>query len=124
MTRPSRNVKMTDPPCSMRRSVPPTPERRVPGDSSRSAIDALLGLAGVGADEDERVNVPRYGVPVTARDRGIAVQNDLRIRPRHRLPPFLGKSLSGCAGLVDLEVDRLPLNHVLYPQEDHPPPVF
>src|ERR1700730_11477501 len=61
------------------------PEIPVRGDGSLSAVDALLGPAGVGPEEDVWVHVRGHCVPVTASAGSVALPEGLHVLLRHRL---------------------------------------
>src|SRR5262245_9031600 len=48
------------------------------------------------------------------------VRSSVTVILRHRLPPFLGEQFGGCAGLVDVGIDRHPHELVVLPYPDHP----
>jgi hypothetical protein len=55
---------------------------------------------------------------ITSVERLKASADDLHVPRRHRLPPLFGEPFGGCAGLVDVEIDRDPLDQASRPQRD------
>ena len=105
---------------------PPIAKLLAEGDDLREPPKMLRGV-GVGLPVrpdhlDLRIKSCRKGfagqLPAHERIAGVNALSD-RVRVlRHRLPPLLGEPFGGCAGLVDVEVIRTPLDQPIYPRDD------
>jgi hypothetical protein len=65
-------------------------------------VDALLGPAGIGSDDDVWIHHCPHGVPITAPDRIEHFPIEIDVLLRHWLPPLVCEPFGGCAGLVDV----------------------
>jgi hypothetical protein len=65
---------------------PRFPQTSPEGDHGLSSVEALLGPAGIGTDEDVCIDGRRDGVPIPAPEGVVPLLEGIQVRPRHRLP--------------------------------------